>query len=91
MREALTHRSALQAAAARARARASNERLEFVGDRVLGLLVAEWLAERFPRESEGELGRRLAQLVSQPVLAAVAEEIGLGAALRSRRARRAPG
>ena len=60
---------------------ASNERLEFVGDRVLGLLIAEWLAERFPREQEGELGRRLAQLVSQPVLAGVAEAIGLGAAL----------
>jgi ribonuclease-3 len=78
LREALTHRSALQA---RARGQGSNERLEFIGDRVLGLLIAEWLAERFPREQEGELGRRLAQLVSQPVLAAVAEEIGLAAEL----------
>ncbi len=48
---------------------------------MLGLLVAEWLAERFPDEQEGELGRRLAQLVSQPVLAEVADAIGLGAAL----------
>ena len=78
LREALTHRSALQGAA---RARGSNERLEFIGDRVLGLLMAEWLAERFPREQEGDLGRRLAHLVSQPVLAGVAEAIGLGAAL----------
>jgi dsRNA-specific ribonuclease len=54
---------------------------DVVGDRVLGLLMAEWLAERFPREQEGDLGRRLALLVSQPVLAAVAEEIGLGEAL----------
>jgi ribonuclease III len=78
LREALTHRSALQG---RGRTRGSNERLEFVGDRVLGLLMAEWLAERFPREQEGDLGRRLAYLVSQPVLAAVAEGIGLGSVL----------
>lgn len=61
--------------------RDSNERLEFIGDRVLGLLIAEWLAERFPNEPEGGLGRRLAHLVSQPVLAEVAESIALGAAL----------
>lgn len=77
-REALTHRSALQG---KRPARGSNERLEFIGDRVLGLLVAEWLAERFPHEQEGDLGRRLASLVSQPVLAQVAETIGLGEAL----------
>ncbi|WP_114913376.1 ribonuclease III [Acidibrevibacterium fodinaquatile] len=75
--EALTHRSAL-----RGRHRmASNERLEFVGDRVLGLLVAEWLAERFAREDEGALGRRLAQLVSGPVLAAIAARLALPAVL----------
>src|SRR3978361_1431414 len=68
--EALTHRSAVQG---KGRRQASNERLEFIGDRVLGLIMAEWLAERFPREQEGELGRRLAQLVSQPVLALIAE------------------
>jgi len=55
--------------------------MEFIGDRVLGLLIAEWLTERFPREQEGDLGRRLAVLVSQPVLAEVAEAIGLGEAL----------
>ena len=59
----------------------SNERLEFVGDRVLGLLMAEWLAERFPHEQEGALGRRLGHLVSQPVLADVADAIGLDDAL----------
>lgn len=78
-REALTHRSALQGK--RGGQRGSNERLEFMGDRVLGLLMAEWLSERFPQEQEGELGRRLAALVSQPVLAGVAETIGLGEAL----------
>ena len=76
--EALTHRSA---AHGKGRARASNERLEFIGDRVLGLTIAEWLAERFPHEQEGELGRRLAHLVSQPVLAGVAETVGLAAAV----------
>ena len=81
-REALTHRSALQGKrSGPGFSRTSNERLEFIGDRVLGLLIAEWLAERFPDEQEGELGRRLASLVSQPVLAQVAETIGLGEAL----------
>src|SRR3984885_9919011 len=80
--EALTHRSAAQGKGlGKGRSRASNERLEFIGDRVLGLTIAEWLAERFPREQEGELGRRLAYLVSQPVLASVAETVGLAAAL----------
>ena len=80
LREALTHRSAAHPQrAGRAKGAGSNERLEFVGDRVLGLLIAEWLAERFPLEQEGELGRRLAHLVSQPVLAAIAEEAKLQA------------
>jgi ribonuclease-3 len=76
LKEALTHRSAAQG-----RGQESNERLEFIGDRVLGLTMAEWLAERFPREQEGDLGRRLAYLVSQPVLANVAETMGLAVAL----------
>lgn len=80
LREALTHRSAAHSPSRRKGA-GSNERLEFVGDRVLGLLMAEWLAERFPDEQEGGLGRRLGHLVSQPVLAEVAEQIGLGTAL----------
>lgn len=74
--EALTHRSAAQMRGRR-RGAGSNERLEFVGDRVLGLLVAEWLIERFPQEQEGELGRRYAQLVSRPVLASIGEEVGI--------------
>ena len=59
----------------------SNERLEFIGDRVLGLLMAEWLIERFPVEQEGHLGPRLAQLVSRPVLARIAVELGFREAL----------
>jgi ribonuclease-3 len=83
LQQALTHRSALgaQSGAARRSRNASNERLEFLGDRVLGLLIAEWLVERFPDEREGEIGRRLAQLVSGAIVARVAELIGLSEAL----------
>lgn len=70
--EALTHRSA-----AGAKGVGSNERLEFIGDRVLGLVVAEWLIERFPEEQEGKLGPRLAALVSKPALAGIAESSDL--------------
>ena len=80
LREAMTHRSAVRGRG-RPHGKGSNERMEFVGDRVLGLLIAEWLAERFPHEQEGDLGRRLAVLVSQPVLAEVADTIGLGEVL----------
>ncbi len=80
LREAMTHRSALYGRRRR-RGGASNERMEFIGDRVLGLLIAEWLSERFPDEQEGDLASRLALLVSQPVVAAIAKENGLGDAL----------
>lgn len=55
----------------------NNERLEFIGDRVLGLSVAGLLYEMFPAEAEGELARRHAALVSTQTLARVATEIGL--------------
>ncbi len=83
LREALTHRSAVtgrrltRGRTARSTGAGSNERLEFVGDRVLGLIMAEWLAERFPHEQEGQLGPRLANLVSQTVIADIAERLGL--------------
>jgi ribonuclease-3 len=80
LREALTHRSAAQGRAKK-RGQGSNERLEFVGDRVLGLLIAEWLAERFPDEQEGQLGPRHAHLVSREALALVGQEIGFSRAL----------
>ena len=81
LKEALTHRSAMHGQRGVPKGTGSNERLEFIGDRVLGLLVAEWLGERFPGEQEGALGRRLALLVSQPVLADIAEQAGLNAVL----------
>ena len=55
----------------------NNERLEFVGDRVLGLSVATLLYDMFPDEHEGELARRHAMLVSTGTLARVATELGL--------------
>jgi ribonuclease-3 len=59
-----------------------NEQLEFVGDAVLGLAVAESLYRRFPNSREGELTRLRASLVSRRHLGAVAQRIGLGALLR---------
>ena len=53
------------------------ERLEFVGDRVLGLLIAELLFNRFPQATEGELSVRLNALVNADACAEVADEIGL--------------
>lgn len=77
LREALTHRSAVSRHPGRANKTRSNERLEFVGDRVLGLVMAEWLAERFPLEPEGLLARRHADLVAEPQLAVIGAGLGL--------------
>ena len=60
----------------------NNERLEFVGDRVLGLSVAALLYEMFPNETEGELARRHAMLVSTDTLAMVAGQLGLSGRVR---------
>jgi ribonuclease III len=72
LRRALTHGSA----------RAKNagidyERMEFLGDRILGLIVAEFLFQTFPKASEGELSLRLNAMVNAGTLAAISEEIGL--------------
>lgn len=58
------------------------QRLEFLGDRVLGLVVARWLYERFPDEPEGKLSRRLNALVAGAVCADVARGLGLRQHLR---------
>ena len=73
--EALTHPSAI---GRRGGKRRHYERLEFLGDRVLGLVVADLLWRRFPSESEGELTRRHAHLVRREALAEVAHAVGLG-------------
>jgi ribonuclease-3 len=80
--EALTHPSA-PAAAGRGRggrqaaSRRTYERLEFLGDRVLGLVIADLLWRQFPTEPEGGLSRRYHYLVQLPTLARVAKAIGL--------------
>jgi len=61
--------------------RGDNERLEFIGDRVLGLAIAEHLNERFPDGSEGDLARRYNRLVRGEACAKVARAIDLGAYL----------
>jgi ribonuclease III len=58
------------------------ERLEFLGDRVLGLVVAEMLYRAFPKEPEGWLARRFTALVRKEALARVAETIDLAAYMR---------
>lgn len=72
LREALTHRSVAT------ETEAPNERLEFLGDRVLALVVADLLVSAFPTENEGALSKRLAALVSGQTLADVAIGLGLG-------------
>lgn len=74
---ALTHISA----AKRGRAD-SYQRLEFLGDHVLGLVVSDMLFRAYPKADEGELSRRLADLVRQETCAEVARAIDLGAAVR---------
>ncbi len=72
LRRALTHGSA------RAKdAGIDYERLEFLGDRVLGLVVADFLYQSFPLASEGELSLRLNAMVNAEALAVISEEIGL--------------
>lgn len=72
--EALTHRGAMSGANG---ASPANERLEFLGDRVLGLVIAETLLKEFPKEEEGALATRLAALVSAPVCGRIAHGLCL--------------
>jgi ribonuclease III len=72
-RSALTHRS-VQAN--------NNERLEFLGDAVLGMVVADELYRRFPAADEGSLSRLRSLLVNERALAAIGAEIGIGSVLQ---------
>lgn len=75
--EALTHPSAIKPGGRKTRTR-DYDRLEFLGDRVLGLVIAELLHTRFPTADAGELARRFNSLVRQESLARIADSIGLG-------------
>ena len=72
-RAALTHRRAPGA---------NNERLEFLGDAVVNLAIAQRLYQAFPRATEGELSRLRARLVSREPLAEIAVSLGLGETLQ---------
>lgn len=81
---ALTHSSAL-------RASDNNERLEFLGDRVLGLVVSELLFRLYPEAREGDLAVRLGSLVSADTCAEIALELGLDRYVRTDSALRSAG
>jgi ribonuclease III len=78
LHRALTHSSAVPPSK---RIEQSYQRLEFLGDRVLGLVVADILYRRLPRANEGELSRSLNALVRKETCAAIARELDLGAEL----------
>lgn len=80
LERALTHSSAVGEGGGDARA--TYERLEFLGDRVLALVVAEMLFASFPDANEGDLARRLTALVRNETCAEVARELEIGPALR---------
>lgn len=75
LERALTHSSVPAVIEGQAQ---SYQRLEFLGDRVLGLVVADLVFSRFPDADEGELSRRLTRLVRKETCAKVASAIGLG-------------
>ena len=85
LRRALTHPSAATGV------RPDNQRLEFLGDRVLGLVVASMLMERFPDMPEGELAPRFNALVRRETLAEIATELDLGRFLRLGRSEQTSG
>lgn len=72
LKKALSHPSALPAGEG-----VDFERLEFLGDRVLGLVIAGWLFKEFPYEKEGELAKRFIGLVRKEALILVAESLAL--------------
>jgi len=75
-RTALTHRSAVEGNGK------TYERLEFLGDRVLALVIADMLFDAFPREDEGALAKRLVALVRRETLAEVAARLALAPLIR---------
>lgn len=85
---ALTHASAIDGSIP---ARETYQRLEFLGDRVLGLVVADMLVERFPDASEGELSRLFHRLVSGETCAAVGAELDLSQYVRTGKSMRKGG
>ena len=67
--EALTHKSANQ--------KINNEKLEFLGDRVIGLILSKKLIDLYPNKAEGDLDKRFAKLVNRKTCASIAWSIGI--------------
>jgi len=88
LERAVTHPSAAPRRGAGAH---GYERLEFLGDRVLGLVVTDLLLARFPEESEGDLGRRLAELVRRETVAEIAGRLDLAQYVRLAKGEQAAG
>jgi ribonuclease-3 len=77
----LVDRAFVHESHARERGGVSNERMEFLGDSILGAVTADWLYRRFPDEPEGSLTVRKAAIVNDTRLAETARRLGLGGAL----------
>ena len=86
LKQALTHKSLVPD-----HSLDSNERLEFVGDSVLGLVVVEWLYSQFPKRGEGELAKAKALIVCKDALAAAARRLDLAPLIRLGRTEEAMG
>lgn len=80
LEEALTHRSYINEL--RAKGGRDNERLEFLGDAIIALITSQYLTTTFPDDSEGELSKKKARLVSEVSLAKAARQLNLGRFLR---------
>ncbi len=79
LQQALTHRSYVNES--REKTTQDNERLEFLGDAVLDLVICQALMDRFPKSLEGDLSKMKAKIVSEQSLAEIAKQLNLGAFL----------
>jgi ribonuclease III len=91
LERALTHRSFVNESGIRGPTIRDNQRLEFLGDAVLGVVITDYLFARFPTFDEGKLSKMKAQLVCESALAPAAAAIGLGDSLRLGRGEEANG
>jgi ribonuclease-3 len=80
LEEALTHKSYVNEV--KAKGEKDNERLEFLGDAILALIISDYLTTSFPDSSEGDLSKRKARLVSEASLSRAARRLDLGSVLR---------
>lgn len=91
LEEALTHPSATTRKSTRRGEGRDYDRLEFLGDRVLGLVIADLLLKTYPQADAGRLARRYNELVRRETLAAIAKRIDLGKHIHFARAEREAG